>query len=186
MQDSNHGSHDFVVVSAIKGVQVLLRDHLSMVIAVPDCAWIQAVLAKVPRIDQRILIHQQESFHIVTHFNGTKETFVTGALSVKDNAMTFAITTLMKSSPVMDGQKGKVGSTSAIIVFHVFIDNLVGLSAVENVLEMVPVHDFQEGDVAVVLAVEGDNEQDLVMWIVSLMALDKSKINRRTNSLNHP
>ena len=85
-------------------------------------------------------------------------------------------------------EEGEVGALQSQVLGHVLVHDGVGLAAVEHVLEVVPVDDLEEGDVVVLGAVEGDDEEDVVVDVAeALEALAAvAEVDARAEALDGP
>ena len=72
------------------------------------------------------------------------------------------------------------------VLRHVLVDDRVGLAAVEHVLEVMPVDDLEEGDVVVLCAVEGDDEEYVVVDVAEAIVVTVPKVNARAEALDGP
>ena len=72
------------------------------------------------------------------------------------------------------------------VLRHVLVHDGVGLAAVEHVLEVVPVDDLEEGDVVVLGAVEGDDEEDVVVDVAQTLAVAVPEVDARAEALDGP
>ena len=72
------------------------------------------------------------------------------------------------------------------VLRHVLVDDRVGLAAVEHVLEVMPVDDLEEGDVVVLCAVEGDDEEYVVVDVAEAIVVAVPKVNARAEALDGP
>ena len=83
-------------------------------------------------------------------------------------------------------EEGEVGPLESQVLRHVLVDDGVGLAAVEHVLEVVAVDDLEEGDVVVLGAVEGDDQEDVVVDVAEVPAVAVPQVDARAEALDGP
>ena len=79
-----------------------------------------------------------------------------------------------------------MGALQSQVLGHVLVHDGVWHAAVEHVLEVVPVDDLEEGDVVVLGAVEGDDEEDVVVDVAQTLAVAVPEVDARAEALDGP
>ena len=78
-----------------------------------------------------------------------------------------------------------MGPLQSQVLGHVLVHDGVWHAAVEHVLEVVPVDDLEEGDVVVLGAVEGHDEEDVVVDVAEVLGV-VPEVDARAEPLDGP